>query len=378
MKTRTLQIGQDALEKNLETMDNNFDIILLFSSTEILRDTDTIKKIRQTAPDATLIGCSTSGEIGLHVEDDSLSIMAMKFENSKFKCGSVAIEDAEDSYRAGKELASNLNGDDIAGIFVLLPGLGVNGSKFTKGLKEILPRTVSVSGGMAGDGLNFKETLIIYNDELATNKAIGFAVYGENVTMKTGSRGGWKPFGPQRRVTRSTNNILYEIDGKPALDLYKEYLGDKAVDLPSSGLLYPFAIMDADTSRPAGLIRTILDINEEDKSLILAGDMEVGQKVCLMHANTDELVDGATEATRHAMQDNNAREHDAMICVSCVGRKIVMGDDTEDELDAVRSEFQSPNIAGFYSYGEISIFQDTGEPELHNQTMTVTYISERT
>jgi hypothetical protein len=181
-----------------------------------------------------------------------------------------------------------------------------------------------------------------------------------------------------RRVTKVSDNVLFEIDGKPALDLYKEYLGDKADQLPSSGLLYPFAIMQGENQNAVGLIRTILDIDEENNSLILAGDLEQGQMVCLMHTNTDGLVEGAKEAAENITQISQSDDDSAVICVSCVGHKIVMGDDTEEELDAVRAVLTNDNpIAGFYSYGEISHFEDSGKPELHNQTMTITYISER-
>ena len=97
-----------------------------------------------------------------------------------------------------------------------------------------------------------------------------------------------------------------------------------------------------------------------------------------MHTNTDGLVEGAKEAAENITQISQSDDDSAVICVSCVGRKIVMGDDTEEELDAVRAVLTNDYpIAGFYSYGEISHFEDSGKPELHNQTMTITYISER-
>jgi len=377
MKSFLIQTNPENFEQDIGKLKGkDVQILLLFTSTAICKEGSLPKKIKAALPGTQLLGCSTSGEIGERIEDDSITLMAIKFEKSKFKCVSVPISGSNGSRAAGEKIAENLAGDGLAGVFVLMPGLNVNGSQFTIGLKEVLPQNVSISGGLAGDGLNFKETFTIFNDQISSNQAVAFGLYGEHVKIGSGSRGGWKPFGPRRRVTKVDHNILYEIDGKPALDLYKEYLGDKAADLPSSGLLYPFAIMDGENSEAVGLIRTILDINEKDKSLVLAGDMAVGQLVCLMHANTDELVIGAEEAARNASGDNEAGADDAVICVSCVGRKILMGDDTEEELDAVRSVFGDQNIAGFYSYGEICLFQDTGEPELHNQTMTVTYITE--
>lgn len=379
MRSLSLQTTEENLDADLEKWRNeNVQLLLLFTSTANLRDQDVAGRIKRALPDAHLIGCSTSGEIGTHIEDDSISLLGLSFEKSHFKCVAVPVEGADGSRSAGQDIGRQLNAEDLAGVFVLMPGVNVNGSKFTLGLKEVLPPHVSISGGLAGDGLRFKETLTVFEGEAFANRAVGFGLYGKDIKILSGSRGGWKPFGPQRRVTKAENNILYELDGKPALDLYKEYLGEKAVDLPSSDLLYPFAIMDSENPDSAGLIRTILDIDEDRKSLVLAGDIDNGQLVCLMHANTEELVGGAEDAAKQARGDCAGTDSDAVICVSCVGRKIVMGADTEDELDAVRDVFENKNIAGFYSYGEICIYQDTGEPELHNQTMTVTYITEKT
>ncbi len=359
-----------------EKVSENIDLIILFSSNEIITQ-DFLTKLKMKFPNVEIMGCSTSGEIGDSVEDDSISVLAMKFESTSIKCATVEIADMSSSRKAGADLANKLKGDKLKGVFILSPGLNVNGSKFTLGLRDVLKEDISISGGLAGDGLDFSNTKTIYNDKVFSNFAVGVGFYGDNVEIRTDARGGWRPFGPLRRVTKVEDNILYELDGKSALALYKEYLGDKANDLPSSGLLYPFAIMDDDDNQDGvGLIRTILDIDEEKGSLVLAGDMEVGQQVCLMNASTEQLVEGAERAAENL--GDVSKDNGALICVSCVGRKILMGDDTEDELDSIRDVVgEHFPIAGFYSYGEICHYERTKQAELHNQTMTITYITER-
>ena len=377
MKSISLQIDKDSLADNLDKIHSaEPDIILIFSSKDILEKSSVVKDLRAKCPDARLIGCSTAGEIGDRVEDDTLSIMTLKFDHTRFEFATFELLDDKDSHKVGTEVGKKLAGDDLAGIFVLSPGMYVNGSELVDGIKSVLPHNIAVTGGLAGDGTDFGTTCTILDDHISANNVVAFALYGDKISIGSGSRGGWKTFGPNRRVTKAEKNVLYELDGKPALDLYKQYLGDKANDLPASGLLYPFAILDDDDRTKSGLVRTILNVNEEDKSLLLAGNLETGSIVSLMHASTDELLDGAEEAAKAASKDGKS-DSSAVICVSCVGRKILMGDDTEEELEVVRNVIKNASaIAGFYSYGEICPFEGTGRSELHNQTMTITYIEE--
>ncbi len=341
-----------------------------------MENRDAYETIKSNFPSAEIVGCSTSGEIGDCVDNETVSLTGMRFDSGKVKTYTMDLSSSDESRKCGQKLGQSIETDDLAGVFIISPGLNVNGSQLIAGLRETLPKSTTISGGLAGDGLGFHKTATLHNGNVSETQLIGLGIYGKNVKMHSASRGGWKPFGPLRRVTKAKENCLYELDGKPALDLYKEYLGDKAQDLPASGLLYPFAIMDENNLNAMGLIRTILNINEEEKSLILAGDLEVGQLVCLMHASSDELVAGAEEAARTALHENASNKNDAVICVSCVGRKILMGDDTEDELDAVKTVFSNSNICGFYSYGELGFSDLNNGSELHNQTMTITHITE--
>lgn len=351
-------------------------VLIVFSSRENIRDGAIPSRIMAAFPGARVVGCSTAGEMGDSVRSDSVAIIGMHMDKGRIKCASVKVQGPDSMEQVGAALAAELAEDELVGVFILSPGVNVNGSRLTRALKDRLPSGVSISGGLAGDALAFTETLTVLDGDVAPDKVVALGLYGKDVVIRNGSHGGWKPFGPLRRVTKAQQNVLYELDGKPALDLYKQYLGDKAADLPSSGLLYPFAIMQ-DDGNSVGLIRTILNIDEKANSLILAGDMEVGQLVCLMHGNTDDLVSAAERAAERSVDGHGDVADCAAICVSCVGRRILMGEDTEEELDAVRSVLGTVPLAGFYSYGEIAESQDTQQAELHNQTMTVTCISER-
>jgi hypothetical protein len=169
---------------------------------------------------------------------------------------------------------------------------------------------------------------------------------------------------------------MHELDGEPALEIYRRYLGEHAAGLPASGLLFPFAVLGED-HREVGLIRTILGIDEATRSLVLAGDIAQGGSVRLMHASTNALIEGAQAAADAAAVMLTERRPSLALLVSCVGRKLVMGGRVDEEVEAVARVFgQGAAIAGFYSNGEISPFVGAPECRLHNQTMTITCLSE--
>ncbi len=351
----------------------NPQFLLIFSAGRMLQNAALLTDIRKMYPDARLIGCSTSGEIAsTRVEDDSVSLTAVRLERSIPQFATVKITEASASYEAGRELVSQLPHYDLRHVFVLSDGLQVNGSELVKGLRDALPESVSVTGGLAGDGTDFKQTYVISAEGKAESNlitAIGF--YGNHVHIGYGSFGGWDSFGLERLVTRSEKNILYEIDHQPALALYKNFLGEKAAELPSSGLLFPLSMRVNKHDQP--VVRTILAVNEADQSITFAGDIPEGSMVQLMKANTNRLIMGAGKAAGISLNGTPMRKPDLAILISCVGRKLVLKQMVEEELEGVREVFgNSTTMAGFYSYGEISPFSAEARCELHNQTMTIT------
>jgi hypothetical protein len=243
-------------------------------------------------------------------------------------------------------------------------------------MSEVVGSQIPIAGGLAGDGGAFVQTWVLDDQGVSSNRLVCIGLYGPELNFSHGSFGGWSPFGPARRVTRSDHNILYELDGESALAVYKRYLGEHAQDLPASGLLFPFAMLGQDHGE-LGLIRTILGVNEADGSLTLAGDIDPDGYLKLMHASTDALVDGAATAAQAACQMPLGEGQSLALLVSCVGRKLVMGGRVDEEVEAVGEVFGSgTTLTGFYSYGEISPFGNQVDCKLHNQTMTIAFLSE--
>jgi hypothetical protein len=351
-------------------------LVLIFGGGSLLRGSEPFLEIREAYPEALRFGCSTAGDIfGTEVTDDSLVATAVCFERTRLQGCHTRIAGPEDSFAAGERLARSLEGEGLAHVLLLSDGLHVNGSDLVKGLASRLPPHVTVTGGLSGDGARFKETLVIYDGEAApfTIAALGF--YGPDLRVGFGSLGGWDAFGPERLITRSRGNVLYELDGRSALELYKLYLGPHAADLPASGLLFPLSIRSELDETP--VVRTILSVDEGERSMTFAGDVPMGSYARFMKANFDRLIDGAVGAARTSHEAIGATSCELAFLVSCVGRKLVLGQRVEEEVEGVRDVLGgAPVLAGFYSYGEISPFTPSAKCELHNQTMTITTLRE--
>ncbi|QRR03290.1 FIST signal transduction protein [Dyadobacter sandarakinus] len=350
-------------------------LIFVFGSRELIEKNGIIMELTRLYPDATFSGCSTAGEIvNQSVRDNTLVITGIQFSNTFVRSSVVQLEQAGfSSMEAGRQLVSRLPAEGLKHIFVLSDGLAVNGTDLVRGIQESIAEEVTLTGGLAGDGAHFSRTVIIEPDgSIASGSVAAIGFYGA-LEIGFGSRGGWDSFGLDRLVTRSSENILYEIDGQPALDLYKSFLGDKATSLPASGLLFPLSMRDSEDRAP--VVRTILGINEEEKSLTFAGDIPEGSFVRLMKANNDRLINGAEEAA-HAASDGLRSKPEFALLVSCVGRKLVLKQMVEEEVECVSDVLDAPVMTGFYSYGELAPFSRNSQCELHNQTMTITTFSE--
>ncbi|MEX2225238.1 MAG: FIST N-terminal domain-containing protein [Dehalococcoidia bacterium] len=353
------------------------DLALVFSSTARLEDAGCLEEIKCAYPHALIFGCSTAGEIhDVHVDDDSIAVTAIDFEHTELRYAGIRMFDVTNSYDAGERLAQILPHEGLVHVFVLSDGLKVNGSDLVKGLSARLPEGVSITGGLSGDGDRFAKTLVILEGKPQSDAigAIGF--YGDALRVGYASLGGWDSFGPERLITRSEGNVLYELDGKSALELYKQYLGKHAAGLPATGLLFPLSLRTRDGETP--VVRTILGVDEEAQSMTFAGDVPMGAYARLMKANFDRLIDGAVGAARTSHEAVDGSSPDLAILISCVGRKMVLKQRVEEEVEGVRDVLgEHTALAGFYSYGEISPFTPHAKCELHNQTMTITTLSER-
>jgi hypothetical protein len=347
------------------------DLVMCFAAKKVLATAGIYKSISNRFKAAQITMCSTAGEIYNEVvQDNSLVAVAIKFSGTSIKTATVNSKDYAGSYDAGVALVKKLPEKELTSILVFSDGSLVNGSELVKGLNDAAKNDILITGGLAGDGTDFSSTLVGLNEQPAEGNIVAIGFYGDKISVTHGSQGGWDMFGPEREVTKSSGNRLDEIDGKNALDLYKKYLGPDADQLPGSALLFPLSVTIPGSPQP--VVRTILSIDNDTQSMTFAGDIPQGSKVRFMKANFDKLTAAAAKAAQQTMLGKKLQPGFALL-VSCVGRKIILGQRIDEEVEAViESLGDRTPVAGFYSYGEISPFNDGGNCRLHNQTMTIT------
>lgn len=375
LETYSFQNGQWS-SNGFPDLDSDQTLVLMFFSPRFGQDSQVLADVRRMYPRSHIMGCSTAGEIlSTEILDDSIVVSVIRFERTELRSAYATVGRAEDSVGAGAALAKALAGPGLRAVFVLSDGTSVNGSHLVEGLNNGLPENVVVTGGLAGDGTAFGKTWVLEGGLPRDGVVAAVGFYGEHLRIGHGSKGGWDIFGPERVITRSRDHVLYELDGRPALDLYKEYLGDRAAELPASALLFPLSVR-ANRQDNNRVVRTVLAVDEGEKNLTFAGNVPTGHLAQLMRANFDRLIDGAAGAAAELRPVLTSAGPTLCIAVSCVGRRLVLGERAEEEVEAVVEGMNSQaQQIGFYSYGELSPYTN-GRCDLHNQTMTLTAIGE--
>ncbi len=374
MEQATFRYLNGSWSQPFPALDSSHTMVLAFAAPSYAERPEVLAELAAAFPSSAVIGCSTSGEIAqTRILDESIAVAVVRFAEVRVRRVTAQLDSATDSFAAGQAIAEGLFEDDLRAVIVLSEGVQVNGSALVRGLNARLPEHVIVTGGLAGDGARFGHTWVLVDGQPKGQMVVAVGLYGERLRVTHGSKGGWDVFGLERKVTASSGGVLHSLDGQPALALYKKFLGDRAAELPSSAMLFPLAVRDPATGS-SSVVRTVLSVDEAAQSLTFAGDIPTGHYVKLMRANFDRLILGARDAGQAALGDHEGQV--LSIAISCVGRRLVLGERTEEEAEATL-DILPPGTAqvGFYSYGEISPHA-TGRCDLHNQTMTLTVLSE--
>ncbi len=348
-------------------------LVLVFGDRDAIENPERFEYLEKRYPHAHIVGASTAGSI----QNGSLSKHPLVATVVALEKGSVEVVKVENLnndnlQEKSSQLINKLPQEGLLHAFILMGGIGLNGSLLAKGVNGV-EKNLCVTGGLAGDGEAFNRTVVMCDGQAQEQQALAIGFYGESLHVSVGCETGWEEFGAERVVTKSDGNVVYEIDNKPALTLYEAYLGDFIKDLPTSGLRFPLNIRERQSDKE--VVRVIMAINE-DKSLLFAGDVPEGSIVRLMKTNVNNLVDGAQMVSKLIRQRNDKTA--LALSVSCSGRRSVLKELVDEELEVMQDVLgEQVHVSGFYSYGELAPFSDNlYDCKLHNQTMTLTVIYE--
>ncbi|MFL9844625.1 FIST signal transduction protein [Flavobacterium rhizosphaerae] len=353
----------------------NNPLVLVFGERELLEESDTIDNIRAEFPYEHIVFGSSAGEIfGTTIIENSITVVAVEFEKTSFVVKTANILDYnKNTEEAAAFLSSQMPQEGLKHLLIISEGSFISGSNLIRGLQKNVNTAIPITGGLCGDGSKFEKTIVSYKENPKEGEIALIGLYGESLEVSFSTYCSFIPFGPNRIITKSEGNTVYEIDGQPALDLYKKYLGEKA-DEPQFTLLYPLHTIVPGKSE--GVVRTILSVDNDKNAMIFADEMIQGSKVQLMMVSQDAIIEGADRAAKIAM-DNRKDKPQLVFVVSCIGRKLIMAQRVEEEVEQVAEIVgKGVALAGFYSYGEISPSSKEQLCELHNETMALTLISE--
>ncbi|NBX25520.1 MAG: hypothetical protein EBQ99_05655 [Planctomycetes bacterium] len=345
-------------------------LLIVFGEHVHFRTEACFQELRQRFPESRIVGCSSSGNLlGGEITDGDVLAMAVKFERASVKLVSAQILANEDVAKRARELAGQLKAPDLRHVIALCDGLSVNATQLAEGLNAC---GATVTGGLAGDADRFGSTWVMADGPARQNAVALLGLYGD-IRVRNTFCTGWSEFGAERVVTRSEGKVVHEIDGQPALGLYKRYLGDLSSSLPASGMRFPLSITTRDTGHT--LTRTLLAVDEAAQSLTFAGEVPQGSTCRLMRTNLDQLIASAEQASAQVKAEGAGEA----ICLifNCLGRRIVLGQMAEEELEAAqRGLGDRVRFYGFYSYGELGPLGTAHVCDLHNQTMCMTTLQE--
>ena len=363
------------LYSSVEFKAEQADLVLAFGERTTLDTLKPYAQLKQKFPNAAIILSSASGQISnSKLVEEQIVVTAIQFEHTPIKSIEIQVDPTHAKNYLGERVKNELVTNELTALLVLSEGSFVNGTDLIEELKAETNHQVPIFGGIAGDGYLFEKTIVGLNRDAVANTIVIVGFYGNRLQFGFGSEGGWSDFGPEREVTMSAKNKVFKIGDRYALDIYKEYLGKYAEELPGSSLYFPLSMKESPDSEP--VVRTILSIDEEEKSMTFAGNLPEGSLVKFMKSNSDKLIDASYKAATNSVHEEQDYSKIALL-ISCVGRKIVLGDRVEEEIEAVREVLgKEVLLFGFYSYGEITPNTKKVGCDLQNQTMTITTLFE--
>jgi hypothetical protein len=386
----SFKAGKEATNEALSKLKEKKPNVLIVFASPKFNHQKLLDGITSITKDTPMIGGTTGGEISTEaISDDSIVIMAIHSNKIKFATA-LGKNISKNELNAGKQLATNLLNQipkKLAKTLIMVPdGLAGNGTEIIKGAQSILGEYFEIVGGSLGDKSDFKKTYQYYNGKVYENSVPGLLL-GGNIKTATGIRSGWESIGNKMKVTKSESNIVYELDNEPALDFYEKVLGPvRSKKLPGIALEYPFGMIDEKAmingKEMYFQLRAPLSIDKNKKSITFAAAIPEGKYVTITTASRNSIIGGSASASKQAKETFKGKKIDLMLIFDCIGRKLVLGKRTQEEITAVQNTLgKNIPMIGFFTYGEIGPIdkrvKELQSTRYHNQTTIVFLMGEK-
>ena len=359
------------------------DLMLVFASIRFDQES-LLHGIASVGPSAWMAGCSTAGEI---LSDGpsrrSVAVMAIRSDTLQAVTG-LGSHIRINPRQAGQEVAGHLLQAKISnphGMLLFPDGLTGNAAELIRGIQDRMGLSFPIAGGSAADDFGFSRTYQYFQGKLYSDAVAGVLLAGP-IAVGIGARHGWRPLGKPRRVTRGLANIVQELDGHTAVNLYETYFGRAADSLKAGSLVDVSIVYPLGMPIPGEeeyLLRNVLKVDPATGSLIYAGEIPEGSEVRLMMGSKERALDAARKAAEQAVLSIAPRAPTFALVFSSCSRARLFGRRAGEEIAAIRQVLgRTVPIIGFYDYGEqapLSAAGFRGLSYLHNETLVVCAVS---
>ena len=313
----------------------------------------------------------TDGEI----ESNSIVLLLLDVDPAYFQ---LAIKGTDEG--TIKEIAEQIGRSALKkfknpAFLVISGGLAVDGDEIIAGIESACGKGTTIIGGLAADSLKMERTYVFTNDKLFDYGLLALILDEEKICLSGVAVGGWKPVGMDRIITKSNGNVVYTIDNEPALDFVSRYAGLKDLDT-NNGMNFMISSNFQVQLKREGkhpVMRTPMQANPQDRSIIFAGSLPEGSKVKLCLLPGFEVIEATLNEFNNYKKEQP--EPDAIILFSCAGRQITLGPFVSEEIGKIKNIWNAP-LAGFFCYGEIGRV-DSGQHEFHNMTCSLATLTEK-
>ena len=379
----SFRAGEEAAAKARQSMGQpTADLAFVFASVRFEPE-PLLKGVRSVLPEVPLVGCSTAGEIlGEGPSRRSVVVMAIRSDSLRIATG-LGLGIRKNPLQAGRDLATRLGKAKLPnphGLLIFPDGLTGNVADLIRGIQDVLGLSFPIVGGSSADDFAFHQTHQFFQGQVATDAVVGVLLSGP-IGLGIGARHGWQPLGKPRRVTKATANVVKEMDGHSAVNLYETYFGRAAASLKTERLadmsiLYPLGMPIP--GEEEYLLRNVLRVDPDD-SLVYAGEIPEGSEVRLMMGSKQKALEAARLAAEQAVRSIAPQPPRFGLVFSSCSRARLFGRQAAQEIHSIRRALGATvPLIGFYDYGEQAPLTAThfrGRSYFHNESVVVVAVS---